>query len=143
MAISPSIVFFGKNPSTIILQSSTNFDGTAQGSDPAITPGLYTFPAQAGGGLYNFHDLVGTQEAISIQSISYLGGGTLTVKRKLQSAVGTPTVTIGTVTTQGDLVFEDNSLVLPFHEDLVFTSSGGTSPVIAVTAKLANGGQGL
>ena len=143
MAISPSIVFFGKNPSTIILQSSTNFDGTAQGTDPVITPGLYTFPAQAGGGLYNFHDFVGTQEAVSVQSISYAGGGTLTVKRKLQTAAGTPSITIGTVTTQGDLAFEDNGLVLSFNEDLVFTSSGGTSPVIAITAKLANGGQGL
>ena len=133
-----TVVYFGQHPSTIVMQSSSNFDGTVQTGVPTITPALYVFPLQAGGGLYNFHSLVGTQEPVSVLSISYKGGGTLTIKRQLSSLAGTPMITVGQITTEGDLVFEEGDLTLSPNEDLIITSTGATNPIVSITAMLTN-----
>ena len=43
-------VYFGAKPTSIILQSSTQFNGTATTGAAALTQAIYTFAAQAGGG---------------------------------------------------------------------------------------------
>jgi len=135
----PTIVYFGQHPSTIIMQSSTNFNGSAQTGTPTLSPALYVFPAQAGGGLYNFHDLVGCQESITILSISYKGGGSLQVNKVFNTVSGTPSLLVGTITSAGDLTFEEGDLTLAPGVDLTFVSSGGTTPIVAVTAMLTSG----
>lgn len=134
----PTIIYFGASPTTIVMQSSSNFDGTEQTGTPALSPGLYTFPVQVGGGLYDMHEKVGNGDPITILSISYAGGGTLTVKRKLEAA--NVSFQIGTVSTQGDLTFNPGELTLNEGEQLVFTSATATNPVIAITAVLSAAG---
>jgi hypothetical protein len=141
MSIAPTIVFFGQMPTTIIMQSTTQFDGSTPQTinyptNPVIGQGSYVFAPQAGGGLYNFHDLVGTQLSITILSISYKGGGTCTVSRLLSNVSGTPSIQVGVITTQGDLVFETGDLTLAPFEDLTFVSSGATNPLVSITAML-------
>ena len=42
MAIAPTIKYFGRFPTSIVLQSTSSFDGTTPQSNlPVITPGLY------------------------------------------------------------------------------------------------------
>lgn len=137
----PTIVYFGAKPTSIIMQSSTNFNGTAQTGSPTLSAGFYTFPAQAGGGLYNLHEKTGTGEQIVVLSITYMGGGTLTVQRAFSILnPGTPPMSpVGTISSSGDLTLSPGQLVLPPGEELVFTSSGGTSPVVIVTAMLVSG----
>lgn len=123
MAIAATISYFGQFPTTIILRSSTDFDGTtAQSSDPVITPGLYTFPVQAGGGVYNFHT-----EGIEVQNITYAGGGTLSIYKVMAGI----SALIKTITAQGESF--DNT-VLNAGESLKFVSSGATNPIVAITA---------
>jgi len=139
----PTIVFFGQMPTTIVMQSTSQFDGTtpqtiSYPTNPVMSPALYVFAPQAGGGLYNFHDLVGTQESITILSISYKGGGSLAVSRYYSNVAGTPSIPVGTITTAGDLVFETGDLTLSPYEDLTFISTGATNPIVAVTAMLTS-----
>lgn len=125
MSIAPTIKYFGQNPTTIVMKSSSNFDGTtAQAALPVITPGLYTFPAQAGGGLYNFHEY-----PVDVMEVAYKGGGTLTINKILSSG---GTVVVGTIAGTG-VFFQESFSVMP-GEVLQFVSSGGTTPELAITA---------
>lgn len=126
MAIAPTIAFFGQNPSTIELQSSTDFNGTAHTGVPVITPGKYTFPPQAGGGLFNFHDY-----PIDIKNITYRGGGTLTITKTIAGG----DAVIATISTQGE--YFENTTISP-GDYLKFTTSGATNPSIAITSQLTS-----
>jgi hypothetical protein len=127
MPIAPTIAYFGRQPTTIVLQSSDQFNGTAQTGTPTITPGVYTFAPQSGGGLYNFHCAPNPAGPVTVKQIAYKGGGTLTVK----TVVAGIEVVIGTITSEGAL-FTDISLSV--NEALKFSTSGATNPVVAVTA---------
>lgn len=127
----PTIVFYGQFPTTIVLVSSDAFNGSAYTSTPTLSPGLYVFSTQAGGGLYDFHNRVGTQEPIDIKNITWKGTGTLTIKQILPGAIK---ATIGSIT-GGEGIFTQNITMSP-SESLEFTSaSPGT---VAITASLTS-----
>lgn len=128
MGIAPTIKYFGRFPTVIVFQGSSSFDGTAQTGTPTIAPGIYTFPLQAGGGLYNFHE-----SPIQVKQIAYSGGGTCLVKKVIN---GVQTVLIATLTTAAPVDFVD--FYLAPAETLVITSSGDTTPVITITAHEAS-----
>jgi len=131
MAIAPTIKYFGQLPTTIIFQTSDDFDGGPQLSLPVITPGEYTFPQQSGGGLYNFHE-----EAILIKNIEFVGSGSSTINMII---AGVPTK-IATLPDVGSDNLVARDVILTPGQWLSFTSSGGpTGPKkIAVTALLTN-----
>jgi hypothetical protein len=136
----PTIIYFGASPTTIIFQSSTNFNGTAQTGTPTLSPGVYVFPVQAAGGLYNMHELLGNGDPITVLNINYTGGGTLEVERVLDIVPGDPTSTVGTISGSGDLQFKPGELVLNKGIQLSLSSSGATNPVVAITAMLSSAG---
>ncbi len=74
----PTISYFGQFPTTILFQTTSGFNGGAQTGAPVLTPGVYTFSAQPGGGHYNFHD-----HAVKIHGITFKGAGSLVVKKDL------------------------------------------------------------
>lgn len=128
----PTIEFLGTESNTIIMQSSTNFDGTAQTSDPDLGGGIATFPVQVGGGLFNFHK----RSAVAIENITFKGyvlspAGVLTIKR----VVNGTEIIIGTITNEG--LFSSKIILAP-GESLKFVSSGATNPVLAITARYVN-----
>lgn len=125
-----TIKYFGRFPTTVVLQSSTNFDGTAQTGTPAITPGVYTFPEQVGGGLYNLHE-----GPIEVKQIAYSGGGACLVTKVMSTTSPAQEVLLATLdnTTPTDLT---NFFLAP-GEYLKITSSGATTPKITLTASEA------
>lgn len=127
-----TIKFFGQDPTTIVMRSSTSFDGTAQTGTPDITPGKYVFPVQAGGGLYNFHE-----GPIEVLNVFYSGGGTLTIKKRIVGGAnpgpGDLDVDVDTISGSGDLAVL--KMALSKGEYLVFTSSASTNPIVSITAK--------
>jgi hypothetical protein len=118
----PTIIYFGSALTTILMQHSADFTGVAPAGLPTITPGLYTFAAQACG-KYAFHD-----SPVLVKGISYKGGGTLTVTKHLKSddsQIGTlPAIT-------ADF---SGSIFVGSGEYLKFVTSGATAPKLAVTA---------
>lgn len=132
MAIPATIKYFGRFPTTILMQSSSQLDGaTLQAADPVITPGLYSFAAQAGGGVFAFHD-----EPIEIKQVAYSGGGTLTVT-KVVGTPGSPIMSSVVESITGSTPVSFSNLFLSPGEFLKFSSSGGTNPQISVTSQLA------
>lgn len=122
----PTIVYFGLKPTTILMQTSSGFDGTAQTGTPTLSPGLYTFPIQAGGGLYGLHI-----EPITVHNITFKGSGTLTIKK----TIGTQEAVIGTIGSGQGEYAEDISLSP--GESLKFASSGAGA--VSVTGSVATG----
>jgi hypothetical protein len=156
----PAIQYFGRFPTDIVMQSTNSFNGGAQTSLPTLSPGQYTFPAQAGGGLYWFHT-----EPVEVKQIAYSGAGTLTVKKVVTVPVAsgvaqssppnlgigpanssqttqTITNTVLTSTTVATLtaaapVFT-GCIYLSTNEYLTMSSTGDSgSPTVAVTAHQA------
>jgi hypothetical protein len=125
-----TISYFGQLPTTIVMKTSDGFDGSAQTGVPVITPGLYTFPLQALGGLYNFHSVY--DGSIEVKNISYKGTGTLTIKKSVASV----DITIATIAS-GEGEFFENTTLSP-GETLKFICAGGAATV-AVTAVLTSG----
>jgi len=83
MARSVNINYFGEQPTIIVMQTSSAFDGTTdQSADPTLSPGTYTFAPQAGGGLFNFH--TDPVEVLNVEMI----GGTATVVKKITGIAG-------------------------------------------------------
>ena len=154
----PAIQYFGRFPTEIIMKSTSSFDGTPQLNLPTLSPGQYTFPAQAGGGQYWFHT-----EPIEVSQILYGGAGTLTVKKVLTApsttitrqstqygisgvstvnqTLSTTTNTILSQTTVATLTAAaplfSGCIPLSPNEYLVMTSSGDSAPTLAVTANQA------
>jgi hypothetical protein len=129
-----TVQYFGRFPTVIVMQSSSQFDGTtAQSAAPVISPGVYTFPAQAGGGLYAFH-----QDPVEIKQIACSGGGTVTVTKVVGTPGSTPVMSsaIGSIT--GAIPANFTNLFLAPGEYLQFTSSGSTTPKVSITGQLAN-----
>lgn len=121
-----TISYHGQIPTTVIFQTSDGFSGTAQTGVPVITPGLYTFPIQAGGGLYNLHT-----EQIDIKNITFKGAGVLTIKKAFAGIEAT----IGSIA-GGEGEFFENTTLSP-GESIKFYCTGAA--VIAITASLTSG----
>jgi hypothetical protein len=143
MAFAPTIVYFGRFPSVVVMQSTTNFDGTTpQSSPPVLSPGIYTFPPQAGGGVYAFHQgspgfYNSTQMQIEVKQVAYAGGGTLTITKVVGIAGQTPVMSsVVEVITSADPVNLSDLFLAP-GEYLTFVSSGATNPQISITAHRA------
>lgn len=118
----PTYSLFSEQPASVIIESSSNFDGTAQTGTPSKSLGGLKYPAQAGGGLFAF--FVPTR----LLQISYKGGGTLTIKQ----VIGDVEVTVGTITSMG--VFTTPVMFTKGHM-LKLESAGATTPVAAITAQ--------
>lgn len=140
MAVAATIKYFGRFPSVIVMQASDEFDGTTpQSSLPVITPGMYVFPAQSGGGVYNFHE-----GPIEVKQIAYSGGGTLTVTKVVVDSSNATIMSSVVESITGTVPVAFNNLFLARNEHLAFSSSGGTTPKISITgheaAYIADGG---
>jgi hypothetical protein len=134
MAVAATIKYFGRQPTTIVMQSSNAFDGTAQTGTPTISPGLYLFPVQAGGGLYNLHE-----ETIEIKQVTFDGGGTLTVTKVVGNPASPTTSTVvATLASNGqNLMANTTNIYLTPGEALKFTG-GSSNPKVCITASLAD-----
>lgn len=120
---SASFDLFGQTPTTIILTTSDNFNGTAQTADPSISSGTAVFPSQAGGGLVNYH-----RRPIKIKQISVTGGGTTSVKIAYPGVAAEVEV--------ASLAANESSksvdIALPFGASLKISTASGASPKTAV-----------
>jgi hypothetical protein len=120
-------VYFGQFPTTILLQSSTTFNGEANTGTLTLTPGMYTFAPAAGGGLYSFH-----YNTIIVKQIEFgvSGGtlGTLTVTKVLSASNdgGTPIMSVVVATLNTSTPTYTQDIYLTAGEYLEFTSSGGS-----------------
>lgn len=94
------------------------------------------FPAQAGGGLYNFHET-----AIEIKQMTWSGGGSCVVRKVIPDPAGGPTPlqqpVIATLDSSTNSIDLDNIFVLP-GEYVTFVSSGATTPCVAIVAHEAS-----
>ena len=122
-----TICYFGSEPTTIVIQGTSDLAGADPVGVPTITPGTYTFAPVAGAacGKYAFHDY-----PIMVKCISYNGGGTLTVT-KWSAASNTKTGNVAVITS-ADLV---QNIYVGAGEYLKFVTAGAANPVVAVTAK--------
>ena len=127
-----TIYYFGRFPTTIVMQSNSQFNGTAQTGTPVISQGAYTFPVQAAGGLYDFHDV-----PVEVKQISYSGGGTCTVTKVVVDINGDvlQQAVVATLSSSTP-IYNVNTYIDP-NEYLTFSTSGATNPVVAITAQLA------
>lgn len=116
--------YFGGSPTTVIFQTTDNFNGTAFAPSvvAAITPGLSVFPAQAGGGLLNFH-----LRPVKIQRLDNVGAGTLTVTLEHP----TTSVPIATLTPAAPTYEQD--FILPVGSALKVVSTGTGAKSISIT----------
>jgi hypothetical protein len=129
----PTIEYFGQLPTTIVLKTTDNFNGSAMTGTPVITPALYTFPAQAGGGEFDFHN-----EPIDVKNISYGGLGTLSIYK----VVGGKDVLLATLSPTSGEMFENTTLSPGEKLKFVSAGSGASVPapaVVAVTSSLTSG----
>ena len=133
MAIAATIKYFGRFPTTIVLQSSSNFDGSAQTGAPVITPGLYVFPVQAAGGLFAYHE-----DPIEIKQIAYAGSGTLTVTKVVGNPGGPTIMTSVVETVSGATPIILSNFFLSPGEYLTFSTSGGGTKQVSVTSHMAS-----
>lgn len=129
MAIAPTVKYFGSAPTAIILQTSDNFDGDDQTGDAVITPGLYTFPEQAGGGKFNYHE-----EPVKVLAIAYKGSGNLTVSKVFGNISGSPESVVTTVSPNGSY---NSPINLVPGEYLKFTSVGAAGKIVEITSQMA------
>lgn len=127
-----TISYFGRFPTVIFMQATDEFDGTTlQASAPVITPGLYTFAPQSGGGVFNFHT-----DPIEVKQIAFAGGGTLTVS-KVVGAPGSPVMTSVVEIITGTAPVNFSNLYVSPGEYLKFVSSGSTSPQVTIVSQMA------
>jgi hypothetical protein len=112
-----------RTPTSILYQSSTQFDGTLQLNPPVVEPGTLVHPVQAGGGLL----IPGVP--IVILEVIYSGGGTLTITRTTGTA-GSIATTIATLAALA------NTPLGP-DDTLQFVSSGATNPKLLIIAQAA------
>lgn len=125
MSIDPSYDLFGLAPTSVILQSSADFDGTAYASDVAPTkePGCLAFPVQAGGGY-----IPALYHPVKVLSVT--------------------TTTVG-VTLSGKLVLGSSEVVLdlenPFiipagaHAEISSTGGSGTRDLVVTGHEVVGG----
>lgn len=122
MPVAATVKPFGRLPTTVVLQTSDNFDGTAPTGTPTIAGGVVAYPEQAGGGQFKLHDKV-----IEILDASSLGGGSLTIVRKVQ---GTTALSVP-VSGLSDL----KGMQLPPGEWLEISSTGGGAKQLIIKAR--------
>lgn len=120
----PIISYFGQHPTTILLETTDGFSGTAQTGTPELSPGLYKFPPQSGGGLFDFHD-----DVIDIKNITFKGSGNLLIKKVLKSGTEAEIAKI----TSGEGEFFENTTLSP-SEAIKFICTGPA--VVSITSSL-------
>lgn len=123
----PTIYYFGGSPTTVILQSSDNFNSTAQLSPAVITPGVAIFPLQVGGGLFDMH-----KRPVKITRIDNTGSGTVTINMTYPGGVVTQVVVLDTSIRSLTTPF-----VLPVGAALQLTSTGTGTKTISITGEEA------
>jgi hypothetical protein len=133
MAVAATVKYFGRFPTTIVLQSSGQFVGSAAPTSQAvITPGLYVFPADADSGVYAFHE-----DPVEVKQIAFSGGGTLTVTKVVGVFGGATTMSSVIAVITGATPVDLTNFFLSPGEYLTFASSGSTAPKISITGHLA------
>jgi hypothetical protein len=106
------------------MRTSDGFDGTNQTGVPVLSPGLYTFPVQSKGGLYEFH-----KEPVCVKGISYKGTGDLQIIKMIRTGTEALIATIA----GGEGEFFEDILLTP-GEALKFSNSGAGT--VSVTGML-------
>jgi hypothetical protein len=126
--MTPTQLLFGRDPTTVLLQTSDNFDGSTPvvANSAVITEGVATFPPISGGGLYNFQ-----KDPIVVQSIDFYGSGTLSIYKKS----GSLSVLLGTLGGSNPNTYSQPILLMP-SQSLSFISTGSGSKTAAITASL-------
>lgn len=109
-------------PTMIVLSTSDNFDGTAQTGTPAVAGGIVTYPAQAGGGKFKFHD-----KPIIIMEAYFDGAGSVSILKKVNE---TSTLSIE-LSSLNDVL----SMTLLPGEWLEFSSTGGGAKNLLIKAQ--------
>lgn len=117
-----TISLFSEFPSSVIIESLSDFNGSALSGTPTKGGG-FTYSNQAGGGLLEF--LLPTK----ILQISYRGGGTLTIVQ----VVGSHEITLGTISNAGIFTVP---VVFAKGQKLKLTSAGATLPAVVITGQL-------
>lgn len=128
----PTINYFGRFPTTIVFRSSADFNGAQQSGTPEVGPGMFIFPSQAGGGLFNFH-----KQPIEVKAVSFSGGGALTITKKTHNKAGDEiqAAIVGVIAADAATKYlEFSGLLLNPTDTLVFSSVGSTTPTVAITA---------
>jgi hypothetical protein len=122
--------YFGRYPTSIVLQTQDNFNGTQQTNLVAtITAGVSTFASQSGGGLYNFHT-----DTIKVKNICYYGTGVLSVYK----VIGGNQTLIAQLSSPNN-IYSIETPLSP-NESLSFVSTGAAgSQAVEVIANLAQG----
>lgn len=119
--------FFGQNYTAVVLRTSDNFNGSAytqSDTNPSkLSVGVFAFDAQAGGGLYNFHE-----RPIEVKQIVFAGAGTLSAAYKR----GSDESPMFTGISQG--VHTTSYIVMP-GDSIKFTSAGSSGASITIIAR--------
>lgn len=125
-------LYFGEHPTTLVMETTSGFDGSApaSASPPTIKPGKVILPAEATSGLFNFHIY-----AIKIHNIIYNGGGNVTIKKFFKKADDTTEVESTFTTTLNQTNPLESPIILSPGEYLKFYSSG--AGLLAITSQLA------
>jgi hypothetical protein len=119
--------FFGAGPVSVVLSTSTTFNGTAQTGTPQLSPGLVSFPSQAAGGLFNFH-----KKSLIIKGITFSGTGGADIKIT-HPLLGATEVVVAQMTSNQS-VFNLN-IHLPAGASIkIITTSGSGPQVVMITA---------
>ncbi len=117
-----TISLFSEFPSSVIIESLSDFDGSALTGTPTKGGG-FTYSNQAGAGLLEF------PLPTKVLQIAYRGGGTLTIAQ----VTGPHEVVIGTISSTG--IFA-TPIMFTKGQKLKLTSTGGTTPVAIITGQL-------
>lgn len=120
----PTYCYFGGSPTTVIFQTTDNFNGSTFGPSvvATITPGLSVFPAQFGGGLMDFNI-----RPVKVKRIDSTGAGTITITLEHPSI----SVPIATLNSSGNSY--ENEFIVPVGSSLKFMSTGGGAKTVSIT----------
>lgn len=118
----PTYSLFSELPASVIIETSSNFDGTIQTGKPARSAGGFKYPVQPGGGLFAF------SVATRLLQIAYKGGGTLTIKQ----VTGDAEITIGTISGEG---LYTTATLFTKGQFLKLENSGASPAMAVITAQ--------
>ena len=119
--------FFGAGPVSVMLSTSTTFNGTAQTGTPQISHGMVVYPSQAAGGLFNFH-----KKGLIIKSIVFSGTGKIDLKIT-HPLMGATEVTVAQLDTNQRAA--NLNIHLPLHASLKVVTTNGNGPhAVVITA---------
>lgn len=120
-----AIDIFGGSPVTVVMQTTSDFNGGTQSGTPTLSPGLAVYPAQTGGGLLRH------SRPLKITSISMSDGHNATITM-IHAGVSAE-LPVGSITNTVRVLC--GPYVLPAGSQLKIVSSGGSAPkTISITA---------